>query len=140
MSNLSVAFIRASIAYLVVGILLGVIMAFPGGLGWLAGHGAGSPSVAHAHALLLGFMLMMVSGVAYHIFPRFTGNPLRYPPLSWVNFWLCQAGTAGMVLGFLCRGILPWLLPVAAVTQVIGLLCFAYNMWTVVKPMKRLMP
>ncbi len=140
MSNLSVAFIRGSISYLLVGISFGLIMAFPGGFSWLSALGAGQPTTAHAHAMLLGFMMMMVTGVAYHIFPRFTGNPVARPWTAWANFWACQVGTAGMVLGFLFRGALPWLLPVGGVTQFIGLLLFAHNMWQVVRPLRRLMP
>lgn len=72
MSLLSVAFVRASILYLFTGILLGLIMAFPSGYAWLSGLALGNPSFAHAH--VPGFMLIMVSGVAYHIFPLFTGQ------------------------------------------------------------------
>jgi len=140
MSRLSVAFIRTSIAYLLLGVALGAIMAFPGGFSWLWALGQGQPTIAHAHSNLLGFMLMMVSGVAYHIFPRFTGNPLRWPWLAWANFWGCQIGTAGMVTGFLVRGLVPWLLPAAALTQTFGLICFGINIWQVVRPLNRLMP
>lgn len=140
MSNLSVAFIRASILYLFLGITIGVIMAFPGGHSWLNNVALGNPTTAHAHALLLGFMMMMVAGVGYHIFPRFTGNPVRRPWMAWGHFWASQVGTTGMVTGFLCYGLVPWLLPVAAVSQVIGLTLFGLNMWQVVRPLRRLMP
>lgn len=139
MSNLSVSFLRASIIYLFVGITLGVIMAFPGGYSWLSSLALGSsPSIAHAHALLPGFLLMMVAGVAYHIFPRFTGNPIRHPWMAWGHFWGVQIGTAGMVLGFLTRGVLPWLLPIGAIAQTVGLLLFGLTLWPVIRPLQRL--
>ena len=100
----------------------------------------GQPSIAHAHANLLGFMVMMVMGVAYHIFPRFTGNPIKRPWMATANFWLVQVGTAGMVLGFLVRGLVPWLVPAAAVLQTAGMVCFVVNMLQVVAPVKKLMP
>jgi cbb3-type cytochrome oxidase subunit 1 len=140
MSKLSVGFVRASLIYLLVGVSLGLTMAIPGGFSWLATVGMGQPSIAHAHSNLLGFMLMMVMGVAYHIFPRFTGNPIRRPWMSWANFWCTQVGTAGMVLGFLVRGLVPWLVPVAAVVQTTGLVLFVVVMLQVVRPVQRLQP
>lgn len=140
MSNLSVGFIRASVVYLLIGISFGLIMAIPGGYAWLAEAGRGQPTIAHAHSNLLGFMLMMVMGVAYHIFPRFSGHPIRRMWMAWANFWGCQVGTAAMVMGFLVRGLLPWLVPVGAVIQVAGVVFFALNMFQVVRPVKRLMP
>lgn len=138
MSKLSVGFIRASIVYLMVGIAIGLTMAIPGGYSLLSNTLQGQPSIAHAHSNLLGFMLMMVMGVAYHIFPRFTGNPIKWPRVAWANFYLCQVGTAGMVTGFLVRNLVPWLVPVAATVQVLGLVCFAVNMFQIVKPLQRL--
>lgn len=117
---------------------LGLIMALPGGYAWLSAVGKGTPSIAHAHALLPGFMLMMVMGTAYHIFPRFTGNPIRSTLVVFLNFWACQLGTAGMVAGFLFRGMVPWLMPVGGVLQTIGLALFVFCMLQVVKPMRRL--
>ncbi|HEY3364236.1 MAG TPA: hypothetical protein VGK74_04160 [Symbiobacteriaceae bacterium] len=140
MSNLSVGFIRGSIIWLLVGIGLGLIMAFPDGFGWLTAIGLGQPSLAHAHALLPGFLLMMLMGVGYHIFPRFTGNPLRWPWLGQANLWCSWVGTTGQVLGFFCRGLVPWLLPVGASIQTVGLICFAINVWQVVRPLKPLKP
>lgn len=140
MSNLSVGFIRASVTYLLLGITFGAIMAFPGGFGWLSAIGLGNPLLAHVHANLLGFMVMMVIGVAYHIFPRFTGNPVKRMWMAWANFWGCQVGTAGMVLGFFFQGIVPWLLPAAALVEVFGLVCFVLNMYQVVRPLKPLKP
>ncbi len=140
MSRLSVSFIRGSIIYLLIGMSFGLIMALPGGHAWLAAIGMGLPTLAHAHAMLLGFMLMMVMGVAYHIFPRFTGNPVRQPWMAQFNLWGCHIGTAAMVLGFLFRGALPWLLPAGALVQTVGLACFAINMLQIVRPLQRIMP
>jgi len=139
MSRLSVGFIRASLLYLLFGIALGLTMALPGGYSWLATNLMGQPDIAHAHANLLGFMVMMVMGVAYHIFPRFSGNPVKRPWMAWANFWLTQVGTAGLVTGFLVRGLLPWLVPTAAFVQFTGLTLFVVIMWQVVKPLNRLM-
>ena len=138
MSKLSVGFIRASLIYLLVGITIGVTMAIPGGYSWLSAVAMGQPNIAHAHANLLGFMLMMVMGVAYHIFPRFTGNPIRKAWMAWTNFWCTQIGTGFMVLGFLVRGLAPWLVPLGAVVQATGLILFVIIMLQIVRPVQRL--
>jgi cbb3-type cytochrome oxidase subunit 1 len=140
MSNLSVGFIRTSVVYLLVGVLIGLTMALPGGYSWLESAGMGQPNIAHAHSNLLGFMLMMIMGVAYHIFPRFSGNPIKRMWMAWANFWCSQVGTALMVTGFLVRGLVPWLMPTGAVINVIGITCFALNMLQVVRPVERLTP
>jgi len=140
MSNLSVGFIRTSVIYLLIGISFGLTMAIPGGYAWLAEAGRGQPTIAHAHSNLLGFMLMMVMGVAYHIFPRFSGYPIRRMWMAWANFWFCQVGTATMITAFLIRGLVPWLLPIGASVQVVGLIFFAINIFDTVRPVKKLMP
>ena len=33
--------------------------------------------LAHVHMLLLGFVTMMIYGVAYHVLPRFVGFPMH---------------------------------------------------------------
>ncbi|HYF92655.1 MAG TPA: hypothetical protein VD969_10410 [Symbiobacteriaceae bacterium] len=138
MSNLSVGFIRTSVVYLLIGITFGLIMAIPGGYAWMAEVLRGQPTIAHAHSNLLGFTLMMIMGVAYHIFPRFSGNPVRRMWMAWANFWFCQAGTALLVTGFLVRGLAPWIVPTGATLQVIGLAFFAINMFDVVRPVQKL--
>ncbi|HEX6588350.1 MAG TPA: hypothetical protein VF039_04960, partial [Longimicrobiales bacterium] len=64
-------FIRSSLFWLGVGVVLGVLMtAWPAAIQY---------RTAHMHANLLGFVSMMIFGVAYHVMPRFSGNPLRSP-------------------------------------------------------------
>ncbi|HUH12501.1 MAG TPA: hypothetical protein VMK65_05305 [Longimicrobiales bacterium] len=67
-------FIRSALVWLAVGLALGVAMAFVQvALGWRP---------AHMHANLLGFVSMMIFGVAYHVIPRFAGAPLHRPSLA----------------------------------------------------------
>ncbi len=55
---------------------------------------------SHAHLNLVGWVSMMIFGVAYHILPRFTGQPLYSRKMAWAHFILAQAGLIGMA-GFL---------------------------------------
>jgi cytochrome c oxidase cbb3-type subunit 1 len=118
-------FIRSSLLWLVVGVTLGVIMS--------ASPSAGVYRPAHMHANLLGFVAMMIFGVAYHVIPRFTGAPLHAERLAAVHLILANAGLAAMVGGFLLRAhALPpaaAMLVAGAATAAAGALLFVYNIW-----------
>ena len=62
------AFLKASLAWLSLGVTLGVAM---------AAHPIWTLyRLAHVHMVLLGFVTMLIYGVGYHVIPRFTGSPL----------------------------------------------------------------
>lgn len=123
-------FIRSSLAWLGVGVTLGVAMAVHPA--WLAFR------PAHMHANLLGFVSMMIFGVAYHVIPRFTGRPLQNPRLAALHFWLANLGLAGMVAGFVLR-VYRWqagtaVLSAGGVLSAIGAFLFIYNIWRTLEP------
>ena len=63
------AFLKASLAWLALGVTLGLAM---------AAHPVWTVyRAAHMHMVLLGFVTMMIYGVAYHVIPRFAGFPLH---------------------------------------------------------------
>jgi heme/copper-type cytochrome/quinol oxidase subunit 1 len=118
-------FIRASLIWLGLGVLIGVTMAiWPAAILYRA---------AHMHANLLGFVSMMIFGVAYHIIPRFTGNPLHNRFLAGVHLWVANAGLAMLVAGFLVRTT--WystgslLVGTGAAVSAVGAFFFIYNLW-----------
>jgi cbb3-type cytochrome oxidase subunit 1 len=123
-------FIRSSLLWLGVGVTLGVLMAVrPAMLAFRP---------AHMHANLLGFVSMMIFGVAYHVIPRFTGRPLRSPGLAALHLWLANAGLAGMVAGFILR-VYRWeagtaLLATGGVPSAAGAFLFIYNIWRTLEP------
>lgn len=83
-------FVRWAIIYLLIGTLLGFLM----------GVNLINRSIfrfAHVHINLLGFMAMIVCGIAYHILPRFNVRPLRWPGLVRYHFYLANIGLIGMV-------------------------------------------
>src|SRR6476646_815842 len=84
--------VKSSLAWLACGVTLGVAMAV-------------HPQLliyrpAHVHMNLLGFVTMMIYGVAYHVVPRFTGHPLHSRTLAGWQTWLANVGLALMVTGF----------------------------------------
>ncbi len=119
------AFIKASLGWLVLAVSLGVGMALRPA--WLVYR------PAHLHMALLGFVAMMIFGVAYHVIPRFTGNPLHSRRLAGVHWWLANVGLTALAIGFVAR--VHWGasgIPVLAGGGMIaaaGAYTFAYNLW-----------
>jgi cbb3-type cytochrome oxidase subunit 1 len=87
-------FIRASLVWLAIGVMIGVAMAY-----WPAGHIVYRP--AHAHANLLGFVNMFIFGVAYHVLPRFVGRPLPSERMATWHLWIANLGLGLLVSGWL---------------------------------------
>lgn len=91
------AFIKSSVIWLAIGVSLGVVMAvFPT---WTVFR------PAHLHINVVGFVAMMIFGVAYHVIPRFAGVPLRNRRAAGWHWMLANAGLAAMVVGFALRGL-----------------------------------
>ena len=121
------AFVKASVAWLAAGVTLGVAM---------AAHPAWTIyRPAHAHLNLLGFVTMMIYGVAYHVVPRFSGHPLHSRRLAGWHWWAANAGLLLMVAAFLLRPhaatmalALP-LLVAGGTLSTLGAYAFAYGIW-----------
>lgn len=95
---------------------------------------------AHTHAILVGFVMMMILGVALWLFPRPAKDDRRYTPrAAEAAYWLVAGGTALRVAGEVARsgdGAL-WLRAATVVTglvQVAGLALFFYSMWSRIRP------
>lgn len=124
MERFARGFIHASLTYLGIGAVMGVLMIALPSLGILR--------FAHMHVLLLGWVSMMIYGVAYHVLPRFTGNPVYSRTMAWWHLGFVNAGLVGMaVFGTLGSGPYnpDWRLPllIAAVIQVLGIGLFIIN-------------
>lgn len=55
----------------------------------------------HGHLMLLGFMAMMVYGIALHVLPRFSGRPLWSERLANLQLYLANLGLWVMAAGWL---------------------------------------
>jgi cbb3-type cytochrome oxidase subunit 1 len=119
------AFIKASVVWLALAVTLGMAMSMRPGLVVYR--------PAHLHMALLGFVAMMIFGVAYHVIPRFTGNALHSRRLAGMHWWMANAGLAVLVSGF--GGRIAWpaagavLLAVGGTLASLGAYAFAYNLW-----------
>ena len=119
------AFLKASLSWLALGVTFGVAM---------AAHPAWSVyRLAHMHMLLLGFVTMMIYGVAYHVIPRFVGFNLHRPRLAGAHWWIANAGLLLMASGFVTRVSLPTVGTVVLATggalSAIGAYLFVYLIW-----------
>ncbi len=122
------AFIKASVVWLALGVLVGIAMAV---------HPVWTVyRAAHMHMMLLGFVTMMIYGVAYHVLPRFTGNPLRNRGAAGAHWWASNIGLALMVVGLGLRAnaasFATLALGVGGVLAGAGAYIFAYLVWRTV--------
>ena len=130
-------YIKTSFAFLIAGVLLGTYASVSQYL-----LGVYPPRLfitAHVHLLLVGFMLMIVMGVATWMFPRPARDDLRYrPELAEAVYWLMTAATCGRALAELCAAYadstaLRATIALGGVGQAVGVLLFVVNMWTRVR-------
>lgn len=127
MSKITIWFIKSAMVYLVLATLLGLHMAASGPM---------YPYLPmHVHLNLLGWMSMMIFGVAYHILPRFSGRPLWSDTLSLWHLWLANIGLVGMSAGWVAVGLAKGqtLLTVFSVVQGISIFLFVINMFKTIK-------
>ena len=121
------AFLKASLAWLAAGVSLGIAMAL---------HPVWTVyRPAHLHMNLLGFVAMMIFGVAYHVIPRFTGHPIHNRRLAGAQWWLANIGLLLFVVGFLllpnltASGVARVVLAIGGLLSGSAAYVFAYNIW-----------
>lgn len=93
MSQLSTRCIKAAFICLALGIGLGAWFALDRAAGaWLR--------PLHAALNLWGWTTLLIYGMAYHMLPRFTGQPLRRTRLATAQSWLAIGGIALVGVGW----------------------------------------
>ena len=96
---------------------------------------------AHTHAILVGFVMMMILGVALWLFPRPEKSDERYNPrVAEIAYWLLATGTAARIAGELARTnidvlSLRWAVIVAGTMQIAGIGLFFHTMWSRIRPL-----
>ena len=83
-------FIKTSLGYLLFGVLLGTLMSWDSLV-------IERLRFVHIHINLLGFMVMMIAGVAYHVVPRFAGRSMHWVEGIKYHYYLHNIGLLGMV-------------------------------------------
>jgi len=124
-------FIIVSIIYLGLSSILGLCMLWDQSLLSL--------KFVHSHLNMLGWVSMMIYGVGYHVLPRFSGKPLKYPKMGELQFWTANIGLIGM-LAFYTMNIFapnPTYTTVALAfggLEVFSIALFFYNMLATLLP------
>ena len=95
---------------------------------------------AHAHAVLVGFVMFLILGVGLWLFPRATKEDERYrPALIDAAYWVLLAATATRFLAEVARtwygeSWLGWAVVLGGTGQVAGLAIYFWTMWTRIRP------
>ncbi|HEX6927211.1 MAG TPA: cbb3-type cytochrome c oxidase subunit I [Longimicrobiaceae bacterium] len=131
-------FIKTGIAFLMVGLTLGVYML---ARRELAGVWPNPYLVsAHAHAVLVGFVMFLILGVGLWLFPRPEKGDERYrPERAEAAYWILMPSTAGRFLGEVARassdaGWLGWVVLAGGIGQAVGLAVYFWTMWSRIRP------
>lgn len=95
---------------------------------------------AHAHLVLVGFVIFLIFGVALWLFPRPRRDDERYrPELAEVTYWLLFSGTSVRFLAEAGRAWfdtpgLGWAVVLGAAAQVSAMGLYFWTMWTRIRP------
>lgn len=139
MHSLVRRYIKTAIGFLGIGLAIGVWLIIERDL--LGRYPTPLESSAHTHALLVGFVMEMILGVALWLFPRPAKEDVRYSPrLAELAYWLVTVGTAGRVAGELTRGYydsrtLHIAIVLLGIAQALGLVVFFQTMWSRIRPL-----
>jgi hypothetical protein len=126
-------FLKTAILYFVASSCLGGYLLIAVGLQWNV------PLVlqpVYWHMLLVGWLMQLIFGVAYWMFPPFAkGQPHRYPALAWFTYAALNVGLLLRVVVEPWHGMRPqpglgWLLVCSAVLQVAAGWMFLITVWT----------
>ena len=130
-------YIKTSFVFLLAGLLIGAWISTAQFL--LDRYPPRLLTTAHAHLLLVGFMLMIVMGVATWMFPRPARDDRRYrPELAEAVYWTMTAATVVRATSEIVGGLAPapaWRLAIAAggLGQLVATALFVVNMWARVR-------
>jgi len=132
-------FLKTAIGFLLTGLIIGGWMMVRRELGGI--YPSPYTVSAHTHAILVGFVMMMILGVALWLFPRPAKEDQRYDPrVASAAYWLVALGTAGRIAGELLRVStdslwLRWIIVAAGIAQIGGIAVFFYTMWSRIRPL-----
>lgn len=130
-------FTQVSTTYFIIGSTLGAYMTiYPGSLSYFR---------VHFHVTLLGWVTMMIYGVAYHIFPRFSNALVRYVPLVRANFILANIGLVFMTASLIYAEktgnskLSGWAIGLSGIIEATAGIIFIYNIFpTVTKSLQKM--
>jgi len=134
MTNLVRRYLKTAVVFLFIGLLLGL---------WLSAaielelFTAPYPlRVAHTHLILVGFVMMMIMGVALWMFPRPAPEDGHYRAERMEFVWwvmtssVCVRTAAEVATGWWSGSALRMAIFLASAAEVLGIALFFWNLWT----------
>lgn len=95
---------------------------------------------AHAHAVLVGFVMFLILGVALWLFPRAPKEDTRYRPArAAAAYWVLLFATGGRFVAEAARAWstapwLGWIVVLGGLGQIAGLAIYFWTMWPRIRP------
>ena len=95
---------------------------------------------AHAHAVLVGFVMFLILGVALWLFPRAPREDERYrPERAAAAYWVLLISTGGRFLAEAGRAwyaseSLGWIVVLGGLGQIAGLAIYFWTLWPRIRP------
>lgn len=95
---------------------------------------------AHAHAVLVGFVMFLILGVALWLFPRAAKDDTRYSPgRAEAAYWILLVSTAGRFIAEASRAwfaepLLGLIVVAGGLGQIAGLAVYFWTMWSRIRP------
>jgi cytochrome bd-type quinol oxidase subunit 2 len=131
-------YIKTGIGFLAIGLALGFWMLVRRELFGIWPH----PYLvsAHAHAVLVGFVMFLILGVALWMFPRAEKGDTRYrPERAEAAYWMLTIATAARIVAEASRtwggaGWQRWAVVLGGAGQVMGIALYFWTMWPRIRP------
>lgn len=95
---------------------------------------------AHAHGVLIGFVMFLILGVALWLFPRAPKDDRRYrPERAEAAYWVLLVATGGRFVAEAARAwstepVLAWVVVAGGLGQILGLGIYFWTMWPRIRP------
>jgi hypothetical protein len=130
MPTLTRWFVKTSLAYFVLALLVGILLTFDS---------VGGLFPVYLHLLVFGWLTQLIFGIVFWMFPKFSREkPHRSEGLGWVTYIFLNSGLILRALAEPLQTKQPaplwgWLLVISAVMQWLSGLAFVVNTWGRVK-------
>jgi hypothetical protein len=131
-------FIKTGIAFLMAGLAVGLYLLIRRELYGI--YPTAHIRSAHMHAVLVGFMMFLILGVALWLFPRAPKEDTRYrPERIAASYWILLTATSSRFVAELVRDavqhrVLAWIIIAGGLGQVLGLALYFWTMWPRIRP------